>query len=254
MSFKEQLSRQTTSSVTNLSPVDRFIAHHFIYLNDGHFADSYNAWRMKRVRKLMEIYGIEFKGKRILELGAGVGDIGSIFAELGAEVIGLEGRTANCNLANLRFRKLENYQVLQWDLEEDFSSFGRFDLIINFALVEAIEHFEKLLDCSMTMSDTIFLETLVCDSTDPYKLFFVEMHPDKSCDWPLSGRSPRPAPAYIERLFSEKGFDVHQHFDSDINSYPHTYDWKHQNNDNIHHSLRRFWSFTKKGMPATTSH
>ena len=33
-----------------------------------------------------------FKGKKILELGAGHGDIGAFFAELGADVLCLDGR------------------------------------------------------------------------------------------------------------------------------------------------------------------
>ena len=132
--------RRIASPLVHLSPVDRFVAEHFIYFANGHFDRTYDGWRMRRVRKLMEVYGIEFQGKRILELGAGLGDIGSIFAELGAEVVGLEGRAANCNLARLRFRGLKNYQVIQFNLEQDFSQFGRFDLIINFGLNDNVSN------------------------------------------------------------------------------------------------------------------
>ena len=83
--------RRIAAPLVQLSPVDRFVAEHFIHFADGHFDRTYDGWRVRRVRKLMEVYGIEFQGKRILELGAGIGDIGSIFVELGAEVIGLEG-------------------------------------------------------------------------------------------------------------------------------------------------------------------
>jgi len=240
----EQMRRMAVPLV-QLSPVDRFVAEHFVYFTDGHFDRTYDGWRVKRVRKLMEVYGIEFQGKRILELGAGIGDIGSIFAELGAEVMGLEGRVANCNLARLRFRGMKNYQVIQFNLEDDFSRFGRFDLIVNFALVEVIERFEQLLQCCMRMSDTVFLETMVCDSTDPHKVIFVDMKGDY-CDWPLSGKSPRPSPAYIERLFLENGFDVHRHFDGDLNNWCNAYNWPHQNNNNVNNALRRYWSFTKR--------
>ena len=240
--------RRTSVPLVQLSPVDRFVAEHFMYLTHGHFDRSYDGWRMRRVRKLMEVYGIEFQGKRILELGAGLGDIGSIFADLGAEVVGLEGRAANCNLARLRFRGLKNYQVIQFNLEDDFSRFGRFDLIINFALVEVIARFEQLLQCCMKMSDTIFLETIVCDSTDPYKVLFFDMRGGDYNDWSLSGTNPRPSPAYIERLFIENGFDVHRHFDSDLNTCFVSYDWTHPcsniNSTNAH-TLRRYWSFTK---------
>jgi SAM-dependent methyltransferase len=240
--------RRAATPPQPLSPVDRFVADHFVHFSTGHFDRTYSGWRVRRVRKLMEVYGIEFQGKRILELGAGIGDVGSIFADLGAEVVGLEGRAVNCNLARLRFRGLKNYQVIQFNLEDDFSKFGRFDLIINFALVEVIERFEQLLACCMKMSDTTFLETMVCDSTDPYKVIFVPMKGNFD-DWPLCGRSPRPSPAYVERLFTEGGFDVHRHFDGDLNNWCNLYDWPHQNNNNVAGVLRRYWSFTKSQAP-----
>jgi len=144
----------------------------------------------------------------------------------------------------LRFRGLKNYQVIQFNLEDDFTRFGRFDLIINFALVEVIERFEQLLQCCMRMSDTIFLETMVCDSTDPHKVVFVDMKGD-FCDWPLSGKSPRPSPAYIERLFIENGFDIHRHFDGDLNNWCNAYNWEHRNSNSVDNALRRYWSFRK---------
>ncbi len=247
LAVMDQMKRFSVSGQP-LSPVDRFVAEHFLYFSGGHFDRTYSGWRTRRVRKLMEVYGIEFQGKRILELGAGIGDIGSIFADLGAEVVGLEGRATNYNLARLRFRGLKNYQLIQFNLEDDFSKFGRFDLIINFALVEVIERFEQLLACCMRMSDTIFLETMVCDSTDPYKVIFVPMKGDVN-DWPLSGMSPRPSPAFIERLFTEGGFDVHRHFDADMNTWHCLYDWPHQNSDSVACVIRRYWSFTKSKAP-----
>ena len=247
LAIMDQLRRVSVPDQT-LSPVDRFVAEHFLYFSRGHFDRTYSGWRVRRVRKLMEVYGIEFQGKRILELGAGIGDIGSIFADLGAEVVGLEGRAVNCNLARLRFRGLKNYQVIQFNLEDDFSKFGRFDLIINFALVEVIERFEQLCACCMKMSDTTFLETMVCDSTDPYKAIFVPMQ-GKFEDWPMCGRSPRPSPAFIERLFTEGGFEVHRHFDADLNTWCNHYDWPHHNTDEVSGVLRRYWSFTKSKTP-----
>ena len=247
--FMDQVTTSIRAALQALNPVDRFVIQHYIYFNEGHYSASYHGWRMKRVRKLMEVYGIDFEGKRILELGAGIGDIGSIFAELGADVIGLEGRAANCNLANLRFRKMKNYQVRQWDLEQhlgqEFLDLGPFDFIILFGLVEVIENFVPLLDCCMQLSNTLFLETLVCDSTDPDKVLYVDMHAGQSDDWPLSGRSPRPSPTYIERLFSNQGFKVNRHFDKDLNYCPHFYSWEHANDDKTPYGLRRYWSFTK---------
>jgi hypothetical protein len=48
---------------------------------------------------------------------------------------------------------------------------------------------------------------------------------DKSygLDWLMAGKSSRPSPAYIERLFTEKGFEVHRYFDQDLNTSWHSY-------------------------------
>jgi 2-polyprenyl-3-methyl-5-hydroxy-6-metoxy-1,4-benzoquinol methylase len=245
-SLTNQIERRSAISLVGESSVDRFIAQHFLYLDSGHFYESYKEWRMRRMRKLLEIYGMDFEGKRILELGAGIGDIGSFFAELGAEVMGLEGRAVNCNLAKLRFRHLKNYEIRQCNLEDDLGDLGRFDLIINFGLIEVIENFEALLKTCMDLSDTMFLETMVCDSEDPHKLVYVDMPADQYNDWPLSGKSPRPSPSYIERLFSENGFRICRHFDHDLNVSPHCYNWSHKNDGSVKNEQRRFWSFVKQ--------
>ena len=247
-SLLDQSTKEFSSSLSTLSPIDRFVAEHFVYFQSGHFDSMYKGWGMKRVRKLIEVYGIEFAGKRVLELGAGIGSIGSIFADMGAEVIGLEGRAINCNLAKLRFRNLKNYHIVQWDLEKDITKFGWFDLIINFAVVEVVSAFEQLLDCCMKMSDTIFLETMVCKSTDPYEVVYYDMDNDEYSDWPLSGKSPRPSPAFIERLFTDNGFKVSRHFDGMMNTVEHAYDWDETSDETVHRELRRYWSFTKESL------
>ena len=246
LAITEKVASRLAASRIAQTPVDSFIEQTFLHSNWGHFHSSYEMWVQRRVQKLFQIYGIEFQGKRVLELGSGIGSIGSVLCDLGADVVGLEGRTTNCNIAKLRFRKLKNYGIVQWDLEQDFRHFGRFDLIVNFGLVEVISHFEQLLACCMDMSDYTILETLVCDSTDPHKVFYVDMSSEHHSDWPLSGKSPRPSPAYIERLFAERGFEVHRHFDSDVNTHTHTYDWQHENDGKTHGGLRRFWSFCKE--------
>ena len=59
------------------------------------------------------MYGIDyFKNKNVLELGGGHGEIGAFFAELGANVLCLDGREQNVNFANLKHRKLNNFKCI----------------------------------------------------------------------------------------------------------------------------------------------
>lgn len=58
-----------------------------------YFQNHYEYWRAKRIVAIVEHYGENFfKGKKILELGCGYGDIGKVLISIGAEVIFCEGR------------------------------------------------------------------------------------------------------------------------------------------------------------------
>ena len=51
------------------------------------FGGHYEEWRETRIAKLISIFGEDFfKGKDILELGCGFGEIGEKFIELGSAV------------------------------------------------------------------------------------------------------------------------------------------------------------------------
>lgn len=231
--------------ISEHSPIDSFILSNFRYRVDGHFNPHYKEWRIKRIRKILEIYDLDyFKGKRILEIGGGLGDIGAFFADIGGDVLSLEGRRINRNISNLRFRNIKNFKSIEGDLEADFEHLGRFDLIINFGTIEVVKNLDILMGCCAKLSDDILIETMVCDSTDPSKILFTELTSEGN-DNPMSGVSARPSPAYIEKFHSDRGFTVQRYFDSNLNTDKHCYDWKHLNDDNIIDSRRRFWRFQK---------
>ncbi|NQW23743.1 MAG: methyltransferase domain-containing protein [SAR202 cluster bacterium] len=227
--------------------VDAFIASNYAYFRSGHFHEHYSEWRMRRIRKILQIYEVEFfNGKTILEIGGGHGDIGAFFAELGADVLSLEARDENRTFANLKYRHLTNFKSLKRDVEDDFADLGRFDLIINFGLLEVVSNIDNVMSCCAKLSDDIILETMVCDSTDPTKTLFVDMDP-RGIDNPLQGKSARPSPTYIENYFKNQNFSATRYFDSDLNSSGgHRYDWEHKNDDSVKVGLRRFWRFTRE--------
>ncbi|MAF95195.1 MAG: hypothetical protein CMM60_05530, partial [Rhodospirillaceae bacterium] len=128
----------------SLSPADKHIFQNYMFKKKGLFGPHYVEWRMKRIDKILELFGFDyFDGKRILELGGGHGDIGAFFAELGAEVLCLEGKQTNADFAKLKHRKIKNFKCVQCNLEKDFEKFGRFDLIINFGLLYHIKNVEQ---------------------------------------------------------------------------------------------------------------
>jgi 2-polyprenyl-3-methyl-5-hydroxy-6-metoxy-1,4-benzoquinol methylase len=231
-----------------LSPVDQHVFLSSLYNEAGLFHPSYEDWRIKRVNKILELYGIDyFEGKNLLELGGGHGEIGAFFAELGANVLCLEGRMQNVNYASLKHRKVANFKCKHFNLEHDFSEFGRFDLIINFGLLYHLQKVDEHLNCCFRMSDDILFESVVCDSTDPYKIFFCDENKDID-EEALEGIGSRPSPFYIERIAKEHHFESIRYFNADLNSGKQfIYDWKHKNDNRPGEGfkLRRFWRFKK---------
>ncbi|MGY9014959.1 MAG: methyltransferase domain-containing protein [Rhodospirillales bacterium] len=230
------------------SAIDSFILINYQHLRHGHFNHHYVEWRMKRVRKILEIYDVDFfRNKKILEIGGGLGDIGGFLAELGADVTSIEGRRVNRNFANLRFRNLANFKSIDCNCEEDFTHLGNFDLVINFGLLEVVRDAKSVIECCAKISNDILLETMVCDSSDPDKIVLVDMDKE-GIDNPIYGVGARPSPAYIEKLFNDRGFTVDRYFDRDLNTAIHCYDWLPQDDGKVTDNFRRFWRFKKDSV------
>ena len=231
-----------------LSPIERYISLNYFYRRSGLFHFSYEEWRIRRINKILELYGIDyFKNRNICELGSGHGDIGAFFAELGANVLCLDGRIQNVNLANLKYRELGNFKCKHFNLENDFSHFGKFDLILNFGLIYHLKNVDSHLNCCFKMADDVLLESVVCDSTDPDKIFFCDENRDVD-EEAVEGTGSRPSPFYIEKIAKENNFEVVRYFSEDLNSGDlFFYDWEHKNDNRLGDGfkLRRFWRFKK---------
>lgn len=231
------------------SPIDRYIALGSFYNREGLFLERYDEWRIKRISKILEIYGADFfKDKTILELGSGLGDIGAFFAELGATVVCLDGRIQNVRFATLKHRNIPNFKCLHFNLEHDFSEFGRFDCILNFGLLYHLKNVESHLACCFKMSDDVVLETVVCDSTDPYKIDHCA-EDNRINEESLEGTGSRPSPFYVERIAAENSFGTIRYFTEDLNiDSLYNYNWRHDTGENPgdNYRLRRFWRFTRQ--------
>lgn len=91
------------------------------------------------------------------------------------------------------------------------------------------------------------LETVVCDSTDPYKIFYVKEN-ETVDEEALEGIGSRPSPFYIERIANENNFEANRYFTADLNvRHLYVYDWVHKNDDRLGEDfkLRRCWRLTK---------
>jgi hypothetical protein len=53
------------------SPIELYVRKQYDMFRTGHFDSVYPEWRVRRIRKVIDLYGTDFKGKRIVELGGG---------------------------------------------------------------------------------------------------------------------------------------------------------------------------------------
>ena len=140
-------------------PTHLYIRQRFFYNTLGHFDPHYLEWRMRRITKVLDVFGIDFfPGKRILELGGGIGDIGAFFASIGAHVTSAEFRVTNRNFAALRYRNLPNFKTAFFDGEKEFTYFaaeGKFDMILVLGFIEVISNINSVMDCCMQISDNV---------------------------------------------------------------------------------------------------
>lgn len=234
------------------TPIQKHLAYNFIYEKEGHFHTLTREWTMKRINKILSIYDIEFfKDKKILVLGDGIGDIGGFFADIGANVLAIEGRTINRNLAKLRMRNIKNYRTINLDLNKDFSKVGKFDIIINFGLIEAINNIKLLLECCAKISNLVIVETLVADSFDEHSVFEDDMPMECNANAISSNLGCRPSPAYIEAFFKNKGYTIKRFWDKDLDNFFMKYSWKGKGDNSLDDEKRRFWIFEKQNFKKT---
>ena len=206
---------------------------------NNYFTDHYEYWTSKRIVAIVEHYGENFfKGKKILELGCGYGNIGKVLISIGAEVIFCEGREEHINILRKRF---PNNRIYKMNLENEwFFDAERFDLILHLGVLYHLDNFEYSLKKSFLSSDNIVLETEVSDSDDP-KLVLKVYENQQDYDQSLIGKGSRPSPAYLENIFRENNFKYQKVTDSRCNSSFHRYDWEIKNTNTFENGLRRFY-------------
>lgn len=205
------------------------------------FDGTYEKWRETRITKIISIFGKDFfKGKSILELGAGYGDTGRYFQTLGSSVTIAEGRPEHVE----QIRALTNdADVIVLNQENPWDLGKKFDVIIHWGVLYHLDNWKRDLEITIRHSDIIFLESEVCDSDDP--TVEVKLNEPNNYDQALQGTGTRPSAAMVEKCITDAGATFTRYDDSDINAYDHKYDWPVLNTKNAPGGQRRFWIIKK---------
>lgn len=150
----------------------------------------------------LESLGLNLSGKRVLDVGAGVGHLAVRLQGMGCSVVCLEGRSENLEAMRARYPGLEGHLA---NVEnESLACFGRFDVVFSYGLLYHLENPQHAIrNLESACGELLLLETMVCDYDRPVVL--VE---DESADWnqALAGLGCRPSPYYVALTLNRAGF------------------------------------------------
>jgi len=141
-------------------------------------------------------------GKRVLDLGVGIGHLAAGLEKMGGSVVCLEGRPENLEAMRSRYLQIEGHVA---DVEnEPLSRFGHFDGVFSYGLFYHLENpLHAIRKLESVCGELLRLESMVCDHDRPVVL--VE---DESSDvnQALAGLGSRPSPHYVVLALNRAGF------------------------------------------------
>jgi len=165
---------------------------------DDDAAAAINVARMDFIRGL----DLSLPGRRVLDIGAGVGHFARMYADGGAQVVAVEGRAENVRLLRERHPDVEAHLGDIQEMSGD--GLGRFDIVHCFGLlyhldspVAALRRIVKLCE------GVLLLETMVCDADMPVLMLADE---SRSVNQALAGIGCRPSPSFVALALNRVGF------------------------------------------------
>ena len=208
------------------------------------FDGAYLERNQKFIKEIINFYGHKFfYSKRIVDVGAGYGDISGALTRLGADVNAIDARQEHLKVISKKFPVIK---TIKHDLDRSWYYHGKiFDMILDLGILCHLTNYESHLKEICFSATHLILETSVCDSEDPFKC--VPFPENKNIyDLSVNGNGCRPSVAAIERILTESGMDFRRIDNSRFNHDKFIYDWLPQNNGDFSFFKRRIWFAVKK--------
>jgi SAM-dependent methyltransferase len=152
----------------------------------------------------LALLDLPIDGRRVLEVGAGVGRLTGFFIDRGCSVVVTEAEARSENVAELR-RRLPAVDAREADVEESLVYLGRFDVAFCYGVLYHLESpLRALRNMAAVCDDLLLIETMVCDTRFPVLRLEDET---KSVNQALRGVAHRPSPSYLALALNRIGFD-----------------------------------------------
>ncbi len=161
-------------------------------------AEAINRARMEHLASLQ----LPIAGKRVLDVGCGVGHLAARLEKLGAQVTCLDGREEN--IAELR-RRYPQFPAHVANVELDpLSALGHFDVAFSYGLLYHLENpAAALRNMAAAADELLLLETIICDARQPIVVLDDERF---AANEALGALGCRPSPSYLATVLNRIGF------------------------------------------------
>jgi glycosyltransferase involved in cell wall biosynthesis/SAM-dependent methyltransferase len=201
---------------------------------------------------IIDHYGyVFFRGKTVLDLGCGLGQIGNALARLGATVTAVDARDKNLKSVQTNFPHI---RTIKLDLDKEFP-FGlfEFDIVLSLGALCHIKHYEQHLQNLCNVAEHIILETEVLDTRDQDGR--IVLYEEKAIDdLSFGGESSIVSSTNIQHKLSHFGATFKLINETKLNYGGYRYDWMEQGAGRKHGNRRMWFAHRNKFLALQERH
>jgi 2-polyprenyl-3-methyl-5-hydroxy-6-metoxy-1,4-benzoquinol methylase len=164
--------------------------------------DTAGALEINRARlECLSSLQLPLEGKRVLDVGCGVGHLAQFFVRQGCDVLCLDARNENLARLNALY---PNLKAQVFDIEKDsITDLGTFDVVFAFGLLYHLENpFRALRNLSTLCRELLLIETMVSDHHLPLVVMTEET---SAYSQAVANIGCRPTPSFVALALRNAG-------------------------------------------------